>query len=222
MKVVWAVFKRELQIGIRRWADVLWPLVFFFVVITIFPLGVSPDKDILSVMAPGVIWAAALIASLLSMEKMLLRDLENGTLDWMLLSPEPTSSMLLAKALAHWVMHALPLVISSPLVGIMLGLSPPAIEALVYLLLLGTPVLVLMGMTGVAMTLYLKRGAMLLVLLVMPLCVPVLILGTSGVREAMVGGAYSGHLLWLASLDAVAFVVLPLAAATGLRISSGQ
>jgi heme exporter protein B len=223
MSEAWAAFagvlRRDLRLGIRKRSEVLNPILFFVLVVSLFPLGVGPSPKILAEIAPGVIWVAALLATLLSMERLFRSDFEDGALEYLLLSPHPLTLLVLAKVLAHWLVTGVPLILVSPLLGVLLHLPPEGISVLPLTLLLGTPVLSLLGAIGVALTVGLRRGGVLLTLLVMPLYVPVLIFGTAAVAAASAGLSVSGQLALLGALLALVLTLSPFATAAGLRIS---
>jgi heme exporter protein B len=214
------VLRRDLQLGIRRRNELLNPILFFILVVSLFPLGVGPGPQMLREIAPGVIWVAALLATLLSMERLFRTDFEDGALEQILLSPHPLSLMVVAKVLAHWLVTGLPLILVSPLLGVLLYLPDEALEILPLTLLLGTPVLSLVGAIGVALTVGLRRGGVLLTLLVLPLYVPVLIFGTTAVVAASAGLPVSGQLALLGAMLLLALTLAPFATAAGLRIST--
>ena len=214
------VLRRDLQIAIRKRSELLNPILFFILVVSLFPLGIGPEPRLLGEIAPGVIWVAALLATLLSMERLFRSDFEDGALEHLLLSPHALSLLALAKVLAHWLVTGLPLILVSPLLGVLLHLPAEAIRVLPLTLLLGTPVLSLLGAVGVALTVGLRRGGVLLTLLVLPLYVPVLIFGTAAVAAAAAGLPVSGQLALLGAMLALALTLSPLATAAGLRISA--
>ncbi|NJN45682.1 MAG: heme exporter protein CcmB [Candidatus Competibacteraceae bacterium] len=223
MSEAWAAFagvlRRDLRLGIRKRSEVLNPILFFVLVVSLFPLGVGPSPKILAEIAPGVIWVAALLATLLSMERLFRSDFEDGALEHLLLSPHPLTLLVLAKVLAHWLVTGVPLILVSPLLGILLHLPSEGIGMLPLTLLLGTPVLSLLGAIGVALTVGLRRGGVLLTLLVMPLYIPVLIFGTAAVAAASAGLPVSGQLALLGAILALVLTLSPFATAAGLRIS---
>ena len=214
------VLRRDLQIAIRKRSELLNPILFFIMVVSLFPLGIGPEPRLLAEIAPGVIWVAALLATLLSMERLFRSDFEDGALEHLLLSPHALSLLALAKVLAHWLVTGLPLILVSPLLGVLLHLPAEAIRVLPLTLLLGTPILSLLGAVGVALTVGLRRGGVLLTLLVLPLYVPVLIFGTAAVAAAAAGLPVSGQLALLGAMLALALTLSPLATAAGLRISA--
>ena len=214
-----AMILRDLTLAMRRRADVLTTLFFFIIVVGLFPLGVSPAMETLRGIAPGVIWVAALLASMLSLGRLFSDDFQDGTLEQMLLLPQPLSVLVLAKVLAHWLVSGVPLVLLSPLLGMQLGLDGDAIALMMLTLLLGTPVLSLIGAVGAALTLGVRGGGVLVSLLVLPLYIPVLIFGTGAVDAATSGMAYEGHLSLLGAFLVLAALLTPLATAAALRIS---
>ena len=214
------LLRRDLQIAIRKRSELLNPILFFILVVSLFPLGIGPEPRLLGEIAPGIIWVAALLATLLSMERLFRSDFEDGALEHLLLSPHALSLLTLAKVLAHWLVTGLPLILVSPLLGVLLHLPAEAIRVLPLTLLLGTPILSLLGAVGVALTVGLRRGGVLLTLLVLPLYVPVLIFGTAAVAAAGAGLPVSGQLALLGAMLALALTLSPLATAAGLRISA--
>jgi len=214
-----AMLVRDLTLAMRRRADVLTSLFFFIIVVSLFPLGVSPEMAMLRGIAPGVIWVAALLATMLSLGRMFSDDHQDGSLEQMLLLPQSLSVLVLGKVLAHWVVSGMPLVLLSPLLGMQLGLAADAIGLLMLTLLLGTPVLSLIGAIGAALTLGVRGGGVLVSLLVLPLYIPVLIFGTGAVDASLGGMDYEGHLSLLGAFLVIALLSTPLATAAALRIS---
>jgi heme exporter protein B len=213
---------REARLLFRRAAELANPLVFFAIVVALFPLAVGPESEQLRMLAPGLLWVAALLAVLLSLDGLFRGDLEDGSLEQWVVSPHPLALLVLAKVLAHWLLSGLSLVLLSPLLGLMLGLPGEVLGVLMLSLLLGTPVLSLLGAIGAALTVGLKRGGLLLALLILPLYIPVLILGTGTLQAAMQGLPTAGYLLWMASLAVLAITLAPFAIGAGLRISVGE
>lgn len=213
-----ALLRRDLSLAFRASGELVNPLLFFLVVVSLFPLGVGPGPALLGGIAPGVIWVAALLASLLSMERLFRSDFDDGSLEQLLLSPQPLPLLVMAKVLAHWLTSGLPLVLISPLLGLMLHLPTEAMGALLVTLLVGTPVLSLIGAIGVALTVGLQRGGILLTLLILPLYIPVLIFASGAVTAAASGFAYDGQLALLGAALALALTLCPLATAAALRI----
>lgn len=213
---------RETRIVFRRPAELVNPLVFFTIVIALFPLAVGPETQLLQTLSPGLIWVAALLAVLLSLDGLFRSDFEDGSLEQWVVSPHPLVLLVLAKVLAHWLYCGLALVMLSPLLAIMLGLPGDRIPTLLLSLLLGTPVLSLLGAIGAALTVGLKRGGILLALLILPLYIPVLILGSGVMQAALHGLPTAGYLLWMAALMMFTLTLAPFAIAAGLRISVGE
>ncbi len=214
-----ALMKRDLLLAFRHRGELANPLLFFFMIVTLFPLGVSPEVVLLRKIAPGVIWIAALLAALFSLESLFRSDFEDGALEQMLMSPQPLSVLVLAKVLAHWLVSGLPMLLLAPLLGLLLAMPEPAILALELTLAIGTPLLSLIGAIGVALTVGLRRGGVLLTLLIMPLYIPVLIFATNAVTAAAAGMPIAGQIYFLASLLVLALTLAPLAIAAALRIS---
>ncbi|RXJ72940.1 heme exporter protein CcmB [Veronia nyctiphanis] len=213
------VVRRELMIALRRQADVLNPIWFFIIVITLFPLGVGPGPQLLAEIAPGIIWVAALLAALLSLERLFRDDFIDGSLEQMLLMPEPLPVLVFAKIVAHWLLTGLPLLIVSPLLAILLSLDMQTYVAVLFTLLLGTPTLSFLGAIGVSLTVGLRKGGVLLSLLILPLYIPVLIFATSAIDAAAMGLAINGQLAILGAMLAASVTLTPLAVSAGLRVS---
>ena len=214
-----ALLRRDLTLALRHRGEMANPLLFFVLVVSLFPLGLGPDSATLKTIAPGVIWVAALLAALLSLEGIFRSDFEDGSLEQLLLSPHPAALLVMTKVIAHWLVSGLPLILVAPLLGVLLHLPQAAMGALLATLTLGTPVLSLIGAIGVALTVGLRRGGVLLSLLVLPLYVPVLIFASSAVSDAGIGLAITAQLYFLGALLALALTLAPLAAAAALRIS---
>ncbi len=219
MRVFWAELSRDLLIAFRHKGDFLNPLIFFLMVAVLFPLGVSPAADFLAQIAPGVLWVSALLATLLSLDNLFKSDYDDGTLEQLLLSPESTYMISLAKACAHWITTGLPLALMAPLLAIMLFLPTQAIATLVISLLIGTATLSLVGAIASALTVGLKKGGVLISLLVIPLYIPVLIFGASAVQSAVDGQPVTAYLAILGSMFALSLVLAPFAIAASLRVS---
>jgi heme exporter protein B len=214
-----SIIYRDLLVAMRRRSDVAVALLFFVIVVSLFPLGVGPQPALLSSIAPGVIWVAALLSSLLSLERLFAADHADGTLEQLALSSAPLGVVVSAKAFAHWVVSGLPLVAIAPLLALQYGLPPSLYGVLALSLLLGTPVLSMIGAIGAALTLGLRGGGVLLALLVLPLFVPILVLGAGSVEMAAAGLGGHGQLLLLAAMLVVAAAFAPWAIAAALRIS---
>ena len=214
-----AVTRRDLLLAQRRRVDTLLPLGFFVVAAGLFPIGVSPEPNTLRLIAPGVVWVCALLAAMLSVTQMFNSDLLDGSLEQMLLSPEPLLSLVLGKVLAHWLTTGLPLVLASPLLGVLFDMQAESIAVLAFTLLLGTPVMSLLGAMGAALTLGLRSGAALVFLIVLPLTVPTLIFGTGAVGAMDAGLSPSAQLSLMGALLIATALGAPLAVAAALRIS---
>ena len=215
----WALLQRDLLLAMRQRGQLANPLLFFVLVVTLFPLGLSPEPGLLRTIAPGVIWVGALLAAMLSLESMFRSDFDDGALEQLVLSPHPLPLMVLAKVVAHWLVTGLPLLLIAPLLGVLLHLEGDALSVLLATLALGTPLLSLVGSIGVALTIGLRRGGVLLSLLVLPLYVPVLIFAAAAIGNAGAGMAVAGQLAFLGALLALALALTPLATAAALRIA---
>jgi heme exporter protein B len=219
LAVARCVVHRDLLLALRRRSDVATALLFFVIVASLFPLGVGAEPNLLRAIAPGVIWVAALLSSMLSLGRLFAADHADGTLEQMLLAAAPLGVVVVAKGLAHWLISGLPLVVIAPLIALQYDLAPSLYGVLALSLLLGTPVLSLIGAIGAALTLGLRGGGVLLALLVLPLYVPVLILGAGSVEMAAAGLEADGQLLLLGALLVLAAAFSPWAIAAALRIS---
>lgn len=215
-----AILKRDLVLALRRRSDIFSTLFFFVIVVSLFPLGIGPEMDTLRLIAPGVVWVAALLASMLALERLFSIDHADGTLEQMLLAPQPLFVLVLGKVTAHWLITGLPLVLMAPLLGLQYDLSLQALEVLLYSLLMGTPALSLIGAIGAALTLGLRGGGVLISLLVLPLCIPVLIFGAGAVEANVSGLGETGHLYMLGAIALMALLLAPLATSAALRISA--
>lgn len=213
------VIERDLMLAMRRRSDVLTTLFFFIIVVSLFPLGVGPEMNMLRTMAPGVVWVAALLASMLSLGRMFSSDYLDGTLEQMLLAPQPLAVLVVGKVVAHWLVSGVPLVLMAPVLGIQYDLSTDSLTVLVLTLLLGTPVLSMIGAIGAALTLGLRGGGVLVSLLVLPLYIPVLIFGAGAVGASASGLGAGGHISLLAAMLVMSLFFAPVAAAAALRIS---
>lgn len=218
-RVMLAVLRRELAMAQRQKGEVLTPLVFFVVIASLFPLGVGPESALLLRMAPGVLWVSALLAAMLSLQRLFATDYADGSLEQMLLSTTPLGLLVVAKALSHFLLSGLPLVLMAPVLGLQFGLDGRGLGVLMLSLLLGTPTLSLIGSIGAALTLGVRGAGVLLSLLVLPLYIPVLIFGAGAVEADAAGLGAGGHLSLLAALLVLSVFFAPLATATALRIS---
>jgi heme exporter protein B len=214
------VLKRDLILAMRRKSDVTSTLFFFVVVVSLFPLAIGPELDTLRMIAPGIVWVAALLASMLALDHMFSVDYQDGSLEQLLLTPQPLTVLVVAKVLAHWLITGLPLVMVAPLLGVQYDLSSEAIKVLMITLLVGTPALSLIGAIGAALTLGLRGGGVLVSLLVLPLTIPVLIFGAGAVEANVSGLGSEGHLSMLLAILVMSLLLAPLATAVALRIST--
>ena len=215
-----ALLRRDLLIAFRQRSDLVNPLFFFIMVIALFPLGIGPEKSTLEKIAPGVIWIAALLSTLLSVDSLFRQDFEDGALELALLSPQPLFVLVLGKVVAHWLVSALPLILVSTILSVMLFMDAETVKVTVYSLLLGTPVLSMISAIGAALTVGLRKGGVLIAIIALPLYVPVLIFGTGAVQAAAMGMAWSGQLAIMATFLVLALAFAPFAVAAGLRIST--
>ena len=214
-----AVYLRDLRLALRRRVEALLPVVFFLVAISLFPLGVGPEPQVLREIAAGIVWVSALLASMLSVSSLYASDHADGSLEQMMLSGHSGTLIAAAKAAAHWTVTGAPLVLAAPLIGLMLGMSPQAISALLASLLLGTPILSLLGGMGAALTLGLRSAGVLLILLIVPLSIPALIFGAGAVGAVESGLGAAGHFSLLGALLIMTMLATPLATSFALRIA---
>jgi heme exporter protein B len=216
---VMSLLRRDLLLSYRQRQELLNPLFFFAVVVTLFPLGITADHLLLSKMACGVVWVAALLANLMTLDKLFRDDSEDGSLDQLLLSPTPLWMLVLSKILAQWLVTGLPLTIIAPVLAYALFLPAEGMTVLVATLLIGTPLITLIGAIGAALTLSVRNSGVLLSLLVLPLYIPVLILSTGAVQAALQGLPVIGYFAWLIALLFAGITLAPFAIASALRIS---
>ena len=220
---LWRAFldllRRDLLLAMRQRSELANPILFFVMVIVLFPLGVGAEPRLLAEISAGIVWVAALLAALLTLDSVFRSDFEDGTLEQILIGAHPVSVLVLAKVIAHWLVTGIPLMLVAPILAIFLGMNPDAIGVLMLSLLLGTPVLSLIGSIGVALTVGLRRGGVILSLLVLPLYVPVLIFGAAAVDAATAGLPVLGQMYILAAFLVLAITLAPFAAAAALRIS---
>lgn len=218
-----AAWAREWRLQVRRRGDLINPLVFFALVVVLFPLGISPTEAILAPVAPGVLWVAALLATLMSLDALFRPDLLDGSLEQQLVSGYPLAPLVLAKLGVHWLLSSVPLILLAPFLGIMLYLPWTAQPVMVAALLLGSLALSLVGAIGAALTAGVGKSGVLMTLLVLPFYIPILIFGTGAVRAAMLGSPALAQLALLGALAALALTLAPWAIAAGLRIAvSGE
>ena len=222
MKLLLRVVIRDLRLHLRATSEMLNPLVFFVVVVSLFPLGIGPEPERLAQIAPAVIWIAALLATLMSMDLMFSSDFADGSLEQMVTADQSLLVMVLGKVLSHWLVAGLPLILLSPIIGAAFYVEPAAILVMMLGLLLVTPVLSLLGAIGASLTVGLERGGLLVTILVLPLYVPLLVLGISMVQSAMLGDSVLGYVYWLLAALLAALSLAPLAVAAGLRVAVDQ
>ncbi|MDT0582673.1 heme exporter protein CcmB [Brumicola blandensis] len=214
-----AIFKKDISLAYRQLAELMQPLMFFILVITLFPLAVGPSPDTLQRIGGGIIWVAAILSLLLGMERMFRDDYADGTLEQYILSPTPLYLIVVVKILAHWLMHIVPLFLISPLLALFLNLTMDMYVALMLTLLLGTPLISFVGAIGVALTVGLQKGGVLLALLLIPIFIPLLIFATSAIESASMLLPYHQQLATIASLLLISVALSPMAVAYSLRVS---
>jgi heme exporter protein B len=219
----WSMFRwivaRDLTLAWRRRADVLSTLFFFIIVVSLFPLGIGPESQLLRSIAPGVVWVAALLASMLSLNRVFQNDYQDGTLEQMLLTPQPLYLVVMGKIVAQWLVSEVPLVLIAPLIGVQFDLPTDTLVVLFISLLIGTPILSLIGSVGAALTLGLRGGGVLIALLILPLYIPVLIFGAGAVDASIIGVSPLANLYLLGALLAMSLIFAPWATSAALRIS---
>jgi heme exporter protein B len=215
----WAIVRRDLKLAFRRGGDAANVVVFFILTVTLFPFGIGPEAAILARVAPGVIWVVALLAAMLSLDRLFRDDHDDGGLEVLVLSPLPLEVVVMAKCLAHWLTTGLLLVIAAPLLAVVMAMDGEGFATLIVAMVLGTPVLSLVGAIGAALTVGLRRGGVLISLLVLPLFIPVLIFGVGAVDAAVYGLTAKPHLLMLGGLLVLSLPLAPWAAAAALRLS---
>ncbi len=214
------IIRRDLIIAMRRRTNILTTLLFFIIVVSLFPLAIGPEIATLRLIAPGVVWVGALLASMLALSQLFEADYQDGSLEHIILSPQPLSLLVLGKVIAHWLITGLPLAIVSPILGLQYALSNDVLLIMIYALMLGTPILSLLGAIGAALTLGLHSGGVLLALLVLPLYIPVLIFGAGAIEATASGLGGMAHLSMLGAMLLVALIATPFATAAALRIVS--
>ncbi|WP_306149707.1 MULTISPECIES: heme exporter protein CcmB [unclassified Roseibium] len=216
-----ALFQRDLRLSVRVGGSALVGVLFFLAVVTVIPFGVGPDLNLLARIGPAILWIGALLATLLGLDRLFQADRDDGTLDLMLMAGRPLELVVLIKCLAHWTATGLPLVVAAPVLGIFLNLDPVSMAAVTATLLVGTPALTLIGAIGASLTVSLRRGGLLLAVLVVPLAIPVLIFGVSSADAAIRDPVpFLTPFLILCALSLIAAVVGPIASATALRFAS--
>ncbi|KXW55234.1 heme exporter protein CcmB [Ferrovum sp. PN-J185] len=216
---IYCMARRDLTLALRHKTEILTALFFFVIVVNLLPLGVGPDPKLLSKIAPGVVWIGALLATLLGLPRLFAHDYQDGTLEQLSLSPRSFTLIVLGKIMAHWIVAGLPVVLITPLLGIQFNLSGPIIGVLMLTLVLGTPVLSLIGAIGAALTLGVRGGGVLLSLLILPLYIPVLIFGAGAAEAYRAGLDMTGYLWLLAALDLLALFFAPWVSAIALKVA---
>ena len=219
MNALFSAAHRDLLLAVRRKSEVLTTLFFFIIVVSLFPLGIGPEPVLLKKIAPGILWVAALLATLLGLPRLFAADHQDGTLEQLALSPAPFGLLVSGKILAHWLTCGLPLVLLAPVLGLQFDLDAGALGVLTLALLLGTPLLSLIGAIGAALTLGVRGGGVLLALLVLPLYIPALIFGAGAVEAHIAGLANGGHFSLLAAMLVLAVFFAPWATTAALRIA---
>ena len=215
-----AVIKRDTRLAIRQPSEIAQPVVFFVIVVSVFPFGVGSNPDQLAAIGPGIVWVGALLATLLALDNLFRSDFDDGSLEQLILSEHPLSVLILGKILVHWCVTGLPLIIVTPLLGVLLGLDMPTLIILMGSLLLGTPTLSLVGAIGSALTISIRRAGLLVTLLVLPLYIPILIFGAGAASAAQSGLPTAGHLYMLGAIAMGAIALAPIATSAALRISA--
>ena len=217
MKKFFLILRRELKLSVRERSESALVVLFFVLGAILFPFGVGPEPNMLARIAAGIVWVMALFAAMLSLERLFQADYEDGSLELLALTPLPLEATVLAKAAAHWLTTALPLIVAAPIIAVMLRLPADGLATLALAMLLGTPAISLVGTVGAALILGARRGGVLLSLLVLPLMVPVLIFGAAAVDAALSGAGARPHLMILAAMSLATIVLCPFAAAASLR-----
>ncbi|ALS32230.1 MULTISPECIES: heme exporter protein CcmB [Pseudoalteromonas] len=214
-----AVFSKDVKLAFRQRAEIINPILFFLIVISLFPLAIGPEPGLLARMAPGIIWVAALLSTMLGLDKLFRDDYNDGSLEQLIASSYPLSLTVLAKVAAHWVITGLPLVLMTPLFALLLNLDNTALMATLLTLLLGTPLLSFIGAIGAGLTVGLQKGGILMSLLVLPLYIPVLIFATSAIDTSTMSLDYSGQLAILGAMLVIAIISAPIAISSALKVS---
>lgn len=219
MKAWWAVVRRDLMVSGRRLSDAVAVVMFFVLAVVLFPLGVGPELEILQRIAPGIIWVAALLAAMLSLDQLFQSDADDGSLDLLVLAPIPLETIVLAKCCAHWMVTGLPLILAAPILGFLLNLPATGHFVMLITLIVATPTISLLGSVGAALTVGARRGGVLVALLILPLLTPILIMSASAVDLALAGLNYVPLVLLLLAFFLVSVVLCPLASAAALRLA---
>lgn len=221
-RLFWLALQHELLLGYRSLIEIFNPLIFFIIVITLFPLAISPDLVILKLLAPGILWIAALLAILLAVDRLFRADLQEGSLEQLILSPQPLTLIIFAKLVAQWFMSGLPVTLLAPLLGLVMHLSGHTIIILIESLLLGTPTLIFLGAIGRALTLQSRNNSLLVMILILPFYIPILIFGAGSVMMADEGFSIAAQFSWLGVLLILALPLAPWTTAAALRIGVAQ
>ncbi len=219
MNVFFAIVRRDVTLALRRMSDTMSVVLFFILAIILFPLGIGPELNVLSRIAAGTIWVVALLAAMLSLDRLFQIDADEGGLDLLILAPLPLEAVVIAKCLAHWLVTGVPLIFSAPILSVLLNMGSDGFLVMIVAMVLATPTLSLIGAVGAALTVGTRRGGVLVSLLVLPLLTPVLILGASAVDLALAGLNAAPLLMLLGAVLLVAVLLCPWAAASGLRLT---
>ena len=220
MKIWWILVQRDLLMAWRRSSDIFSVVMFFVLAVVLFPLGVGPELDTLRKIAPGIIWVAALLAAMLSLDQLFQSDADDGSLDLLLLAPIPLETIVIAKCCAHWMVTGLPLILVAPILGILLNLPLSGFAVMMVTLIISTPTISLLGSVGAALTIGARRGGVLVALLILPLLTPILIMSANAVDLALVGLNYTPLIALLGALFLICLVICPFVAAAALRLAA--
>ena len=220
MKIWWILVQRDLLMAWRRSSDIFSVVMFFVLAVVLFPLGVGPELDTLRKIAPGIIWVAALLAAMLSLDQLFQSDADDGSLDLLLLAPIPLETIVIAKCCAHWMVTGLPLILVAPILGILLNLPLSGLAVMIITLVISTPTISLLGSVGAALTIGARRGGVLVALLILPLLTPILIMSANAVDLALVGLNYTPLIALLGAFFLICLVICPFVAAAALRLAA--
>ena len=220
MKIWWILVQRDLLMAWRRSSDIFSVVMFFILAVVLFPLGVGPELDTLRKIAPGIIWVAALLAAMLSLDQLFQSDADDGSLDLLLLAPIPLETIVIAKCCAHWMVTGLPLILVAPILGILLNLPLSGFAVMMITLIISTPTISLLGSVGAALTIGARRGGVLVALLILPLLTPILIMSANAVDLALVGLNYTPLIALLGAFFLICLVICPFVAAAALRLAA--
>ena len=220
MKIWWILVQRDLLMAWRRSSDIFSVVMFFVLAVVLFPLGVGPELDTLRKIAPGIIWVAALLAAMLSLDQLFQSDADDGSLDLLLLAPIPLETIVIAKCCAHWMVTGLPLILVAPILGILLNLPLSGFAVMMITLIISTPTISLLGSVGAALTIGARRGGVLVALLILPLLTPILIMSANAVDLALMGLNYTPLIALLGAFFLICLVICPFVAAAALRLAA--